>query len=114
MNFDQRELNIIGHWSSSSKMPERYDRAVCSKELLLRNTIIQKVVSGWEMAPSFHLPMSVPSDHRIGRETQDETPIEPILPSVTIDSSTPSGEVSLTPALLESGNTGTSAVDEST
>ena len=39
MNFNQKELNIIGHWSSISKMPERYGRAVCATELLLRNTV---------------------------------------------------------------------------
>ena len=35
MNCNTRELNITGRWSSSSKMPERYDRAVCAAELLL-------------------------------------------------------------------------------
>ena len=29
MGFDQRELTIIGHWPSTSRMPERYDRSVC-------------------------------------------------------------------------------------
>ena len=29
VSSDQRELNIIGRWSSTSKMPERYDRSVC-------------------------------------------------------------------------------------
>ena len=68
MNFDQRDLNIIGHWPSSSRMPERYDREVCAAELLLRNTIIQKFVSGWGLAPSFHLPETVTGHHRIGKE----------------------------------------------
>ena len=67
MNFNQKELNIIGHWSSSSKMPERYDRAVCATELLLRNAIIQNFVSGWSLAPSFHLPLTIPNDLRIGK-----------------------------------------------
>ena len=58
-NFNTRELNIIGHWSSSSKMPERYDRSVCSNELLLRNTIMSKFNEGWTTAPSFHLPIIV-------------------------------------------------------
>ena len=68
MNFDQRELNIIGHWSSSSRIPERYDRAVCATELLLRNAIIQKFVSGWDLTPSFHLPETATDHHRIGKE----------------------------------------------
>ena len=29
MNFATRELNVIGHWSSNSRMNERYDRSVC-------------------------------------------------------------------------------------
>ena len=29
MNFETRELNVIGHWSSNSRMNERYDRSVC-------------------------------------------------------------------------------------
>ena len=60
MNFNTPELNIIGHWSSSSKMPERYDRAVCANELPMRNTIIQKVVSGWELAPLAPLTADCP------------------------------------------------------
>ena len=29
MNFAPRELNVIGHWSSGSRMEERYGRSVC-------------------------------------------------------------------------------------
>ena len=32
MNFETRELNIIGQWSSNSRMDERYDRSVCANE----------------------------------------------------------------------------------
>ena len=56
LKFDQRELNIIGHWSSTSKMPERYDRSACANELLLRNTVIHRVREGWNIAPACHLP----------------------------------------------------------
>ena len=72
MNFDTRELNIIGHWPSSSKMPERYDRIVCATELFLRNTIIQKVADGWAIVQSFHIPESPPNERRIGK-TPEET-----------------------------------------
>ena len=85
MNFNRRELNIIGHWASSSKMPDRYDRAVCATELLLRNTIIQKVVSGWELAASFHLPLTVPGGIRIGKDVDDT-----LDPAPTGDPSDPS------------------------
>ena len=67
MSYDQRELPIIGHWPSTSKMPERYDRSVCAGELLLMHTIIQRVVNGWEMAPEFHLPSTAEWHVRIGK-----------------------------------------------
>ena len=66
--FDQRELNIIGNWSSSSKMPDRYDRSARANELLLRNAIVQRIRQGWEMAPAFHLHATVNGTPRIGRE----------------------------------------------
>ena len=49
-------------------MNERYDRSVCANELLLRNTIIQKVISGWKMVDSFCLPEPVAGSDRIGEE----------------------------------------------
>ena len=67
ISFDQRELSIIGHWPSTAKIPERYDRSVCANELLLRNTIIQRMVGGWGMAPAFHLPTTVEGHVRIGK-----------------------------------------------
>ena len=71
LRFDQRELNIIGRWASSSKMPERYDRSARSNELSLRNTIVQRILQGWEMEQAFHLPATVNGAPRIGR---DEVP----------------------------------------
>ena len=71
MNFSTRELNVIGHWSSSSKMPERYDRSVCSNELLLRNTIMSKFNDGWTTVPSFHLPITVDTSQRIGKPGEE-------------------------------------------
>ena len=67
MSFGQRELAIIGHWSSTSRMPKRYDRSVCAIELLLRNTIIQQIVPGREVAPAYHLPLTVTENVRIGK-----------------------------------------------
>ena len=67
MSFDQRELAVIGHWSSTSRMPERYDRSVCASELLLRTTTIQQIVAGWGMAPAYQLPTTVNGRVRIGK-----------------------------------------------
>lgn len=67
MRFGQRELNIIGHWSNKSKMPERYDRIVCAAELLLRNAIAQKMIAGWVTVEANHLPATVANNERTGR-----------------------------------------------
>ena len=84
MNFATRELNVIGHWSSNSRMNERYDRSVCANELLLRNTIIQKVVQGWNMVESFRLPETVPGSGRIGKDAcaSQLSAVEPFRPPV--------------------------------
>ena len=51
-------------------MPERYDRAFCTAELLLGNTIIQKVVSVRGLGAAFHLPETVQSDRRVGKRSE--------------------------------------------
>ena len=72
LKFDQRELNIIGHWSSASKMPERYDRSACANELLLRKTVIRRMRDGWAVAPAFRLPQTVFDTTRIGIDAELE------------------------------------------
>ena len=74
MSFGARELNLIGHWPSSTKIPERYGRIVCSDELPSRNTIIQKVVGRWEMVPPFHLPETIDGACRIGKKGDGDAP----------------------------------------
>ena len=104
MNINRRELNIIGHWASSSKMPERYGRAVCATEVLLRNNIIQKDVSGWELAPSFHLPHTGPSDLWIGEKVDDvliPTPVsDPSDPSAGVEDDSQVIDTPLAPATI--------------
>ena len=76
-------------------MPERYDRSVCADELLLRNTIANKMEDGWGPADAFHLPGTVSGPVRIGKSAGDvpfptpdggprtgSTPTVEILPSV--------------------------------
>ena len=60
---------ISGHWASTSRMPGRYERSVGANELLLRNTIVNKMAGGWELADAFHLPTKVTGDERIGKGT---------------------------------------------
>ena len=76
MSFGQRELTIIGHWPSSSRMPERYDRRVCANELLLCSTIAQKMAAGGELSPAYHPPSSVAGHFRIGKEPETLPPPE--------------------------------------
>ena len=55
MRFDQRDLNIIGRWSITSEMPERYGRSVRATDLLPRNAIAQKTIAGWAPVDAFRL-----------------------------------------------------------
>ena len=48
-------------------MPERYDRSVCATELLLRNTIVQKMIAGWKPVEAYCLPLTVANNERTGR-----------------------------------------------
>ena len=68
MSFETRELNAIGHFPINSRMNERYDRSVCASEFLLRNAVIQKMVSRWNTVESFRLPETVPGSGRIGKD----------------------------------------------
>ena len=70
LKFDQRELFIIGHWSSAPKMPEMYDRSACAIELLSRNTVIHRMRGCWDFAPAFRLPETVVDTTRIGRDKE--------------------------------------------
>ena len=77
MSFDQKELAIIGHWHSASKMPERYDRIVCPREPLLRNTTARKFAAGREHAAAYHLPTTVVGRVRFGKaEDENASAIE--------------------------------------
>ena len=53
LRSDRRELITIGHSSSTSKMPDPYDRSARANVLLLRNTIAQSIQQGWSMTGSF-------------------------------------------------------------
>ena len=48
-------------------MSERYDRIVRAGELILRNTIAQKMVAGRNVVDSFRLPASVTIADRVGK-----------------------------------------------
>ena len=66
LRFDHRELNIIGHWATNSRMPDRYDRSACAADLLLRNTIVHRMHDGWGVAPEFRLPETAKPETDVG------------------------------------------------
>ena len=76
MSFDRREMTIIGRLPSTSRMPERYDRSVCASELLLRNTIVQRIVAGRGIAPTYRLHATVSGHLRIGKPETPDTPAD--------------------------------------
>lgn len=84
VNFNQKELNIAVRWPSSSKIPERYGRAVRATKLPPRSATVQKFFPGWVVAPSSQLPLEVPRDLRIGKNHA-----EAISPAAPGDSSDP-------------------------
>ena len=69
MSFGQRELALVGRWPPTSRVPERYGRSVCASELLLRNTITQRMANGWGPAPAYRLPDTILRHLRIGKPT---------------------------------------------
>ena len=95
MSFDQREVPIIGHWPSTSRMPERVDRSVCASELLLRNAIVQRIAEVWGIAPAYHLPATPHGHIRIGKPNEPGAQALPDLehgtPEGTTNVPTPSG-----------------------
>ena len=68
MRCDQRELNIIGHWPFTSRMPGRYGRILRANELLPRNTIMAEMRQGWDLAPAFGFPAAATGNQRIGKD----------------------------------------------
>ena len=80
MDSAARKLNIVGHNSIGSKMRDRYGRSFRPNEPMLRNTILAEMAPGRAMVPSFHIPMNVDPQERIG-----EMPEGPIFPSGTND-----------------------------
>ena len=80
MSFGRTELTIIGHWSETSRMPERYDRIARAIELLLRNTIVQRMATGRPPpAPAHRIPNSIYGSVRIGKNTEPELPCDVVV-----------------------------------
>ena len=57
LKYPREERETIGHWAPGSLMPDRYDRAVCSTELRIRNDIFSRIRDeGWQPTPAFEIP----------------------------------------------------------
>ena len=76
-NLGRNILNIVGHWPIGSEMRERYDHSVGPDEIMLRNSSLAKIASGWEMGPAYHFPHNVNQNERIGK-TPFETATKPM------------------------------------
>ena len=88
MSFDQLEMSIFGHWSSTSRMPETYDRSGRSRELLIRNDIVMRIAARWGIAPTYHLPSLPHGRLRIGKPNEPDTQALPDLEHGTPDGTT--------------------------
>ena len=106
MNFETRELNAIGHWSANSRMNERYGRIVCASELLIRNAIIQKMVSGRNVVDSFRLPETVPRSGRIGEDPST-------FPAAAVDLNSPQVLLPIVASAQESAPSAATPLDDS-
>ena len=57
LGWVEEQLCKLGRWEPGSKMPHTYDRTVCTAELLMRNSILEKINSqGWPHTPEFEVP----------------------------------------------------------
>ena len=68
--YPREDREKLGHWAPGSLMPDRYDRALCSTELRLRNEILTKIrEQNWEPVDSYE----VSKKKKIAPESEDET-----------------------------------------
>ena len=57
LGWSEDDRRRLGHWAPGSDMMETYDRAVCTSELRLRNTIMGKITSeGRSPTKAFEVP----------------------------------------------------------
>ena len=82
LRIRREERELIGNWAPGSKMPDRYDKSVCSTELKIMESILQQVRSGRRHQKDFE----------VGREGDNQekpalvrtTPRRPHLPRVCL------------------------------
>ena len=53
---------MMGHWSATSLMPQRYDSTACSSELAEKEEVRATVARGWRTVPDACLPNPAPAD----------------------------------------------------
>ena len=57
LGWTQEDRRKLGHWAANSEMMDRYDRALCTTELRLRNGIVSRIsAEGWAPTASFEVP----------------------------------------------------------
>ena len=96
LGWSEDDRRRLGHWAPGSAMMETYDRADCTSELRLRNTIMGKIaIEGWSPTKAFEVPPtdSIENNPPVqepasGRETQvgtSATPKEDAVNKVSTD-----------------------------
>ena len=78
MISDRSEMAIIGHWPTTSRMPERYDSSVGAIDLLLRSATVHQIVDGrGGVTPAYHLPATATGHLRVGKSDGPRPPARP-------------------------------------
>ena len=60
--LSEEDKRIVGHWSSNSTMPSRYDSAHCAKELQIKQSILDAYSKGWSKVDAFEIPSVITQD----------------------------------------------------
>ena len=79
---------------------------MCANELLLRNAIIQKMVSGRNVVDSFRLPETVPRSGRIGEDPST-------FPAAAVDLNSPQVLLPIVASAQESAPSAATPLDDS-
>ena len=61
LRLPEHEQVELGHWSTGSGMPRRYDSAACVTELIAKSAVSNALRSGWRIAEAGCVPAPPPS-----------------------------------------------------
>ena len=88
LRLPEHEQVEMGHWSTGSSMPRRYDSAACVTELIAKTAVTSAFKSGWQIAEAGCVPCEPPVMSRcpaVATEKQRKRKIDKPIVS-TVDS----------------------------